>query len=110
MKSGSGGPGHEALEEAVPEGVKNIVLVMANAGYLVAPPPQGKDARGDGVKEMWDATSWRMERFLPGMVGDGAGVSGLRGGEAEAEPEARGVSNGGEKRQEHGDQPEQEVD
>lgn len=110
MKSGSGGPGHEALEEAVPEGVKNIVLVMANAGYLVAPPPKGQDARSEGVKEMWDATSWRMERFLPGMLGDVAGVSGLRGGGAEVEAGAQDASDGRVEGQEHGDQPEQEVD
>ena len=48
-------------EEAVPESLKNIVLVMANGGYLVPPHENPDDSR------LWDETWKRLERFLPGM-------------------------------------------
>ena len=71
IKSGSGGPHAEALEEAVTESIKNIVLVMANAGYLVPPSSgknEGEDARGGVQREMWEASKVRLERFLPRLL------------------------------------------
>lgn len=48
-------------EEAIPESLKNILLVMADGGYLV-PPSQ------DPSKEsIWTETKKRLERFLPDL-------------------------------------------
>jgi brefeldin A-resistance guanine nucleotide exchange factor 1 len=48
-------------EEAVPESLKNILLVMADGGYL-APPSE------DPSKEkIWVETRKRLERFLPDL-------------------------------------------
>ncbi|MCJ1477728.1 GDP/GTP exchange factor for ARF [Lambiella insularis] len=57
MNSGQG----DSLEEAVPESLKNILLVMANGGYLIPPSENPKSAR------LWQETQKRLERFLPGM-------------------------------------------
>lgn len=47
--------------EAIPESLKNIMLVMADGGYLV-PPSQ------DASKEpIWSETKKRLERFLPDL-------------------------------------------
>ncbi|GLB02791.1 GDP/GTP exchange factor for ARF [Aspergillus tubingensis] len=57
MNSGQG----DSLEEAIPESLKNILLVMADGGYLV-PPSQ------DPSKEpIWTETKKRLERFLPDL-------------------------------------------
>lgn len=62
----------EGLDEAIPESLKNIVLVMASAGYLV--PPSASAAQGDGSgrtplqRRLWEVTWARMERFLPGLL------------------------------------------
>ncbi|KAF9889422.1 GDP/GTP exchange factor for ARF [Aspergillus nanangensis] len=57
MNSGQG----DSLEEAIPESLKNILLVMADGGYLV-PPSQ------DPSKEkVWSETKKRLERFLPDL-------------------------------------------
>ncbi|KAF7720322.1 Sec7 domain-containing protein [Penicillium ucsense] len=49
------------LEEAIPESLKNILLVMADGGYLV-PPSQ------DASKEhIWLETHKRLDRFLPNL-------------------------------------------
>jgi len=62
----------EGLDEAIPESLKNIVLVMASAGYLV--PPSGSAVTGDGSgrtplqRRLWEVTWARMERFLPGLL------------------------------------------
>jgi len=58
MNSGQG----EHLEEAVPESLKNILLVMADGGFL-APPKQGATAGG-----LWNETCKRVDRFLPDMM------------------------------------------
>ena len=60
----------EALEEAIPESVKNIVLVMASAGYLVPTPKEGDDGRSAMQKTLWEGSRARLERFLPGLVGE----------------------------------------
>lgn len=54
MNSGQG----DALEEAVPESLKNILLVMADGGYL-------RREKGD---RLWEETRKRLERFLPRLV------------------------------------------
>lgn len=54
MNSGQG----EALEEAIPENLKNILLVMADGGYL---------KREEGER-LWEETRRRLERFLPKLI------------------------------------------
>ena len=51
----------DSLEEAVPESLKNILLVMADGGYLVPPAKDPQQAT------LWNETWKRLERFLPGM-------------------------------------------
>lgn len=51
----------DSLEEAVPESLKNILLVMADGGYLVPPSEDLQQAT------LWNETWKRLERFLPGM-------------------------------------------
>ena len=48
-------------EEAVPESLKNTILVMANQGFLVPPTENPSHAR------LWEETSKRLDKFLPGM-------------------------------------------
>ncbi|KAH8151300.1 uncharacterized protein LAJ45_04502 [Morchella importuna] len=60
MNSGQG----DHLEEAVPESLKNVLLVMASGKYLV--PPE-EDATGE---ELWNQTWKRLERFLPGFLAE----------------------------------------
>ncbi|KAI9842991.1 MAG: GDP/GTP exchange factor for ARF [Thelocarpon superellum] len=57
MNSGQG----DNLEEAVPESLKNIILVMSSGGYLV--PPSQKPANA----KLWTETWRRLERFLPNL-------------------------------------------
>ncbi|KAI9886275.1 MAG: hypothetical protein M1823_001947 [Watsoniomyces obsoletus] len=57
MNSGQG----DNLEEAVPESLKNIILVMADGGYLV-PPEQDPEHQ-----KLWTETWSRLDRFLPGL-------------------------------------------
>ncbi|KKZ67911.1 hypothetical protein EMCG_06440 [[Emmonsia] crescens] len=60
MNSGQG----DSLEEAVPESLKNILLVMADGGYL-AP------ATEDPSKEkLWVETQKRLDRFLPRLFAE----------------------------------------
>ena len=72
MQSGAGQQGaNDMLSEAVPESLKNILLVMSSGGYLV-PPKEGGEAGeeddGDDDAELWDETWMRLERFLPGLM------------------------------------------
>lgn len=64
------GQSSEMLAEAVPESVKNILLVMSSGGYLVAPKGDEPGGEGDGGDDaqLWDATWMRLERFLPGLM------------------------------------------
>jgi brefeldin A-resistance guanine nucleotide exchange factor 1 len=48
-------------EEAVPESIKNILLVMADSGYL-APPEEKPENR-----ELWEQTWKNLDRFLPNL-------------------------------------------
>jgi brefeldin A-resistance guanine nucleotide exchange factor 1 len=51
-------------DEAVPESLKNILLVMADGGYL-APPTK------DPSKEtIWVETQKRLDRFLPNLFAE----------------------------------------
>ena len=45
----------------MPESLKNILLVMANGGYLVPPSNNEKPS------EIWEETWKRVDRFLPGL-------------------------------------------
>lgn len=51
-------------EEAVPESLKNILLVMADGGYLVPP------LDNEQPSEIWAETRKRVDRFLPGLFKD----------------------------------------
>lgn len=56
--------------EAVPESLKNVVLVMNAVGILVPPSSVDNDERDERQRTLWTATQERMERFLPGFLGD----------------------------------------
>ncbi|KAJ5893530.1 hypothetical protein N7495_005221 [Penicillium taxi] len=51
----------DSLEEAIPESLKNILLVMADGGYLVPP------SQDPSKEEMWLETRKRLGRFLPDL-------------------------------------------
>ncbi|CDO70750.1 hypothetical protein BN946_scf184798.g65 [Trametes cinnabarina] len=53
--------------EAVPESLKNVLLVMNAAGLLV-PPTTPEDTRDERQVSLWAATHERIERFLPGFL------------------------------------------
>ncbi|EJD05730.1 Sec7-domain-containing protein [Fomitiporia mediterranea MF3/22] len=53
----------DQLFEAIPESLKNVVLVMNAMDILVPPAPE--DKRTKRQKELWDVTHERIERFLP---------------------------------------------
>lgn len=58
MNSGQG----DNLEEAVPESLKNILLVMADGGFIQPP------SNGSPPTEVWDETCKRVDRFLPDLI------------------------------------------
>ncbi|KAL2157477.1 hypothetical protein VTH06DRAFT_6028 [Thermothelomyces fergusii] len=60
MNSGQG----DSLEEAVPENLKNVLLIMSTNGYLV--PPN----RDPSKEELWNETWKRIDRFLPNLRAD----------------------------------------
>jgi brefeldin A-resistance guanine nucleotide exchange factor 1 len=60
MNSGQG----DALEEAVPESLKNIILVMGGAGYLSRPSEDPEN------EKMWTETKKKLDRFLPNLFSD----------------------------------------
>jgi brefeldin A-resistance guanine nucleotide exchange factor 1 len=51
-------------EEAVPENLKNVLLIMSTNGYLV-PPSRNKER-----EELWNETWKRIDRFLPDLRAD----------------------------------------
>ncbi|KAJ8060514.1 hypothetical protein OCU04_010835 [Sclerotinia nivalis] len=57
MNSGQG----DSLEEAVPESLKNVLLVMSSSGYLV---PRSQD---EAQEKLWTETWKRIDRFLPDL-------------------------------------------
>ncbi|KAJ7632227.1 hypothetical protein FB45DRAFT_989797 [Roridomyces roridus] len=56
----------DQLYEAIPESLKNVVLVMHAAQILV--PPSADDKRDERQRTMWTTTHERVERFLPGFI------------------------------------------
>ncbi|GBF64827.1 hypothetical protein TMEN_7543 [Trichophyton mentagrophytes] len=90
MNSGQG----DSLEEAVPESLKNILLVMANGGYLVAPPNNDP-----GKERIWTETQKRLDRFLPNLFGEifpttpADAPSSRHGGSRTMRPEAKQQGN-----------------
>lgn len=60
MNSGQG----DNLEEAVPESLKNILLVMADGGFIQPP------SDGSRPTELWDETCKRVDRFLPDLIAE----------------------------------------
>jgi brefeldin A-resistance guanine nucleotide exchange factor 1 len=60
--------GHEGLGEAIPESLKNIVLVMSSGGYLVPPSGSNGGERTQVQRRLWEVTSKRLEMFLPGLL------------------------------------------
>ena len=59
----------DGLEEAIPESLKNIVLVMSSDGYLVPPAANGEEeGRSAQQKRLWKVTFVRLERFQPGLM------------------------------------------
>ncbi|KAI9821685.1 MAG: GDP/GTP exchange factor for ARF [Pycnora praestabilis] len=60
MNSGQG----DNLEEAVPESLKNIILVMSSGGYLVPPNQNPENER------LWTETWSRLGRFLPNLYSE----------------------------------------
>lgn len=59
------------MAEAVPENVKNVLLVLHASGVLVAPPQQAGEARSDtrtpDQAAFWAVTFDRLDAFLPGL-------------------------------------------
>lgn len=60
----------EALEEAVTEGVKNVLLVLGDGGYLVRPKAEDMGRQDDMTVQLWAETSRRLEVFLPGLLAE----------------------------------------
>ncbi|OCH87410.1 Sec7-domain-containing protein [Obba rivulosa] len=60
----------DQLYEAVPESLKNVLLVMNATDLLVPPISTSNDQRDDRQKALWAATHERVERFLPGFLAD----------------------------------------
>ncbi|KAG7086681.1 hypothetical protein E1B28_002619 [Marasmius oreades] len=58
----------DQLYEAVPESLKNVLLVMHAAQILVPPAPE--EMRDPRQRTLWTATSERLERFLPGFLSE----------------------------------------
>lgn len=58
----------DGLEEAIPESLKNVVLVMASDGYLVPPAAREGEERTAQQKRLWKVTFVRLERFQPGLM------------------------------------------
>ncbi|KAI5212196.1 Sec7-domain-containing protein [Aureobasidium subglaciale] len=62
MNSGQG----NTLAEAVPESLKNVLLVMSSSGYLK--PPSDDDEQSEQQKQLWKDTSDRLQSFLPELM------------------------------------------
>ncbi|KAF8329795.1 uncharacterized protein EI90DRAFT_3062037 [Cantharellus anzutake] len=54
------------LIEAIPESLKNVLLVMHSSGILI--PPSNPDGRSDQQLLLWNETNHRLSRFLPGLL------------------------------------------
>lgn len=60
MNSGQG----DNLEEAVPESLKNILLVMADGSFIKPPSERSPPT------ELWDETCKRVDRILPNLIAE----------------------------------------
>lgn len=58
----------DMLVEAVPESLKNILLVMGSGGYIVPPPSEKDDSRTELQQQLWAETWERLHRFLPNLM------------------------------------------
>jgi len=58
----------DQLYEAVPESLKNVVLVM-NASEILVRPTESHPTSAPQT-ELWQTTHERMEKFLPGFLDD----------------------------------------
>jgi brefeldin A-resistance guanine nucleotide exchange factor 1 len=57
------------LVEAVPETLKNVLLVMASAEHLVPPPSTADgETRTEQQRLLWTETWTRTEKFMPGLM------------------------------------------
>jgi brefeldin A-resistance guanine nucleotide exchange factor 1 len=81
---GSSGGQNDLLSEAVPESLKNILLVMAGDGYIVPP----REAQSESQKRLWSETETRLERFLPGLMAELFPDAGKMDAESEEAKEA----------------------
>lgn len=52
-------------EEAIPESIKNILLVMADSGHLTPPPTSDANKQ-----RIWTETKKRLDRFLPNLFSE----------------------------------------
>ncbi|KAI9446656.1 Sec7-like domain is implicated in guanine nucleotide exchange function [Lactarius indigo] len=59
----------DQLSEAVPESLKNVILVMQSAGLLVPPTVDERgDPRGEPNRLLWQITHDKIEQFMPGFM------------------------------------------
>ncbi len=70
LQGGTTDPESSHQYEAVPESLKNVVLVMHSSEILKPPPATGAtDERTDTQQALWSTAHDRIERFLPGFMG-----------------------------------------
>ncbi|CAE6485000.1 unnamed protein product [Rhizoctonia solani] len=58
----------DQLAEAIPESLKNVLLVLNASGLLV--PPTTPESRTELQQELWQDTILRIDEFLPGLMED----------------------------------------
>ncbi|CEL55144.1 putative protein C211,03 OS=Schizosaccharomyces pombe (strain 972 / ATCC 24843) GN=SPBC211.03c PE=1 SV=1 [Rhizoctonia solani AG-1 IB] len=58
----------DQLTEAIPESLKNVLLVLNASGVLL--PPASPDTRTELQQELWRDTVLRIDEFLPGLMED----------------------------------------
>ena len=51
--------------EAVPESLKNLLLVLHSSNILLPPTGTNPDPRSEAERAFWETTYERLERFLP---------------------------------------------
>ncbi|GJJ12038.1 hypothetical protein Clacol_006279 [Clathrus columnatus] len=56
----------DQLYEAIPESLKNVLLVLNASGILL--PPSENDCREERQKVFWGRTQERIDRFIPGFL------------------------------------------
>ncbi|CAE6422889.1 unnamed protein product [Rhizoctonia solani] len=58
----------DQLAEAIPESLKNVLLVLNASGVLI--PPTTPETRTELQQELWQETLLRIDAFLPGLMED----------------------------------------